>query len=95
MKTKEVSQLLKVDATPPSPIGSVSVGISPDVRPGKDHVAVLDAEQVKHADLILVKRNKQNPQKWVVKKCGTQVGELDQLRLKTIVLHDNHDSESI
>ena len=43
-KTKEVSQRVEVDATPPSPVGSVSVRISPDVTPGGDHVASLDAE---------------------------------------------------
>ena len=30
-KTKEVSQQVEVDATPPSPVGSVSVKTSPDV----------------------------------------------------------------
>jgi len=44
MKTKEVSQRVEDDATPCSPIGSVSVGISPDVPSVGDHVAILDAE---------------------------------------------------
>ena len=28
-----------------------------------------------------------------MKKHGSQVGELDQLKLKTVVLHDDHDDE--
>ena len=36
MKTKDVSQRVEVDATPPSPVGSVSVKISPDVTPRGD-----------------------------------------------------------
>ena len=45
-KTKEVSQRVEVDATPPSPDGSVSVKTSPDVTPGGDHVARVDTEEV-------------------------------------------------
>jgi len=56
-KTKNVSQRVEVDATPPSPVGSVSIGISPDVTPGGDHVAILDAE---HVDFIVAKRTKKN-----------------------------------
>ena len=41
---------MEVDATPPSPVGSVSVKISPDVTPGGDHVAALDVEQVENID---------------------------------------------
>ena len=44
MKTKDVSQRVEVDATPPSPVGSVSVEISLDVTSGEDHITVLDAE---------------------------------------------------
>ena len=43
-ETKEVSQRVEVDATPPSPVGSVSVRTSPDVTPGGDHVDRVDAE---------------------------------------------------
>jgi len=43
-ETKKVSQRVKVDATPPSPVGSVSVKTSPDVTPGGDHVARVDTE---------------------------------------------------
>ena len=38
-QTKEVSQWVEVDATPPSPVGSISVKTSPDVIPGEDHIA--------------------------------------------------------
>ena len=44
LRTKDVSQRVKVDATPPSPVSSVSVRTSPDVTPGKDHVASFDTE---------------------------------------------------
>ena len=37
---------MEVDATPPSPVGSVSIWTSPNVIPGGDHVANFDAEQV-------------------------------------------------
>ena len=43
-ETKEVSQRVEVDATPPSLVGSTSVKTSPDVTPGGDHVARVDAE---------------------------------------------------
>ena len=46
MKTKKVSQRVEVDATPPSPVSSVSVETSPDVTPGGDHVARVDTKQV-------------------------------------------------
>ena len=35
-ETKEVSQRVEVDATPPSPVGSASEKSSPDVIPGGD-----------------------------------------------------------
>jgi len=43
-ETKEVSQPVEVDATPPSPVDSVSVKTSPDVTSGGDYVARVDAE---------------------------------------------------
>ena len=46
LKTKDVSQRVEVEATPPLPVGSVSVRTSPDVTLGGDHVANFDAEQV-------------------------------------------------
>jgi len=44
MKTKDVSQRMEVNATPLFSVGAVSVGISPDLTPRGDHVAILDAE---------------------------------------------------
>ena len=44
-KTKDVSQQVKVDTTPPTLVGSVSVRTSPDVTPGRDHVASFDVER--------------------------------------------------
>ena len=41
---------MEVDATPPLPVGSVSVRISPNVTPGGDHLANFDAEQVEDID---------------------------------------------
>ena len=81
---------MTVDATPSSPVGSVSIGISTDVTPDGDRVVILNAEQV---NLIAAKRTKKNPQKWVVKKHGSQVGELNQLKLKTVILHNDRDGE--
>ena len=46
LKTKDVSQRVEVDASPPPPVGSVSVRTSPYVTPGEDHVASFDTEQV-------------------------------------------------
>jgi len=71
MKTREVSQRVKVDAAPPSPVDSVSVRTSLDVTPGGDHVASFDAEQVEDIDenveLYAAIRTKIKPQKWVKK----------------------------
>ena len=55
MKTKDGSQRVNVDATPPSPVGSILVRISSDETPGEDHVVVLDAE------LFVAKETKTNP----------------------------------
>ena len=49
-KTKEVSQVVEVDTTPPSPVSSVSLKTSPDVIPGGDHVVRVDTEQVEDID---------------------------------------------
>ena len=60
-ETKEVSQRVKVDATPPSPVASVSFRISPDVTMGGDHVADLDAENInKNVELFAVIETKMN-----------------------------------
>jgi len=45
-KIKDISQRVDVDATPPSPVGSVSVGISPDMIPGGDSEAILNADRL-------------------------------------------------
>jgi len=46
LKTKDVSQRVKVYATPPSPVCSVLIKTSSNVTPGEDHVASFDAEQI-------------------------------------------------
>ena len=89
MKIKDVFQRVDVDATPLSPVDSVWIRISLDVTLGGDHVALLDVEQV---DLFTTKGAKLNPWKWV-KKRGSQVGELDQLKLKIVALHGDYDEE--
>jgi len=49
------------------------------------YVAILDAEDV---DSTVAERTKLNPQKWVfVRKHGSLVSELDELKFKTIFLH--------
>ena len=40
LKTKDVSQRVEVDATPPPPVGSVSVRISPNMTVGRDRIRV-------------------------------------------------------
>ena len=83
-------QRVEVNATPPPPVGSVLVEISPDVTLGGDHVGIMDIEQV---ELVAAKRIKLNPQKWV-KKLESQIGELDKLKLKAIFLHDDIDKKA-
>ena len=94
MKTKDISQRVEVDATPPPPVCSVSVRTSPDVTPGGDHIASLDTEQVKNIDeniiLFAAIGTKINPRRWV-KKHESQVGNRD--KLKAIVLHDGIGKE--
>ena len=93
-KTKEVSQRVEVDATPPSPVSSVSVKTSPDVTSGGDHVVRVDAEQVEDIDenveLFAAIGTKVKPRSWV-KKYGSQACNHDKLKLKAIVLHDGHE----
>jgi len=87
LKTKDVSQQVEVDATPPPPVGSVSVRTSLDVTQGGDHVASFNAEQVedidKNVELFTVIGIKIKPRKWV-KKHEYQVGERDKLKLKAL-----------
>ena len=64
------------------------------MTPSGDHVADLDAEHLEEkVNLIVARAIKLNLQKWVVKKRKSQVSELDHLKLKTVVLHDDHDDE--
>ena len=80
---------MEVNATTPSIVSSVSVKISPDVTPGGDQVVSLDAEQNEgKVNFIAAEGTKKNPQKWVVKKRESQIGDLDQHKLKAIVLHN-------
>jgi len=43
-----------VDATPPPPVDSLSIGISPNMTPDGDHIAVMDIEQT---ELVLAIKN--------------------------------------
>jgi len=90
-ETKEVSQQVEVDTTPPSPVGSVSLKTSPDVTPGEDHVARVDTEQVEDIDenvkLFAAIGTKLKPRMWV-KKHESQGCDRDKLKLKAVVLHD-------
>ena len=65
VKTNDVSQWMEVDATLPSPVGSVSLKISLDVTPGGDHTISFDAEHVENinenVELFAAIRTKINP----------------------------------
>ena len=62
---------MEADATPPSPVDSVSVMNSPNVTSGENHVAHFDAEQVEDIDenveLFAAIGTKVKPRKWVKK----------------------------
>ena len=83
---------MKVDATPPPPVDSVSVRTSLDVTPGGDHVASFDTEQVEDIDenieLFAAIGTTIKPQKWV-KKHESQAYDHDKLKLMVVVLHDS------
>ena len=85
---------MEIDATPPSPVGSVSVKTSSDVTRGGDHVARVDIEQVEDIDenveLFAAIGTKVKPLKWV-KKHESQACDRDKLKLKAVVLHDGHE----
>jgi len=91
MKNKDVSQRVEVNATPPPPVGSVSVRTSPDVMPGEDHVASFDVEQVEDIDenveLFAATGTKIKSRMWV-KKHESQAYDRNKLKLKAIVVHD-------
>ena len=79
---------MKVDATPPSSVGSVSVKTSPDVTLDGDHVASFDAKQVEDIDenveLFAAIETK-------VKKHESQACDRDKLKLKAVVLYDGRE----
>ena len=77
------------DATPPPPVDLVLVGILLDVIPDEDHVVMINT---KHVELFATKGTKLNPWKWV-KKRESQIGELDKLKLKTVILHNGISKE--
>jgi len=54
MKTKKVSQRVEDDATPHSPVGSVSFEISLNVTPDGDHVVILYIGHVKKKVVYLI-----------------------------------------
>jgi len=93
-KTKKVSQRVEIDATPPSPVGSVSVKTSLDVTPGRDHVARVDIEPVEdideNIDLFAAIGTKVKPRTWV-KKHESQACDRNKLKLKAVVLHDGSE----
>ena len=86
-KTKEISQRVEVDATPPSPVGSVSVKTSPDMTPSGDHVASFDAKQIEDIDenvkLFAAIGTKIKPRK-CVKKHESQAHDHDKLKLRPL-----------
>ena len=93
-ETKEVSQRVEVHATNPSPVGSVLVKTSPDVIPGRDHVARVDTKQVEDivedVELFAAIGTKIKPRLWL-KKHESQACDRDKLKLKAVVLHDGRE----
>ena len=93
-ETKEISQRVEIDATPPSPVGSVSVKTPPDVTPGGHYVARVNTEQVEDIDenveLFAAIETKVKPRLWV-KKHESQACNRDKLKLKVVVLHDGRE----
>jgi len=87
---------VEVNATSSPLVCSISVRISSDVTPGGDRATVLDAEQVEDIDedveLFTVIRTMMNPRK-CVKKCESQIGELDKLKLKVVVPYEGIGKE--
>ena len=94
METKEVTQQVEVDATPPSPVGSVSVKTPLDVTLGGDYIARVDTEQVEDIDenveLFAAIGTKVKPRTWV-KKHESQACDRDKLKLKAVVLHNGSE----
>ena len=67
---------------------------SPDVTPGGDHIARVDAEQVEDIDenveLFVAIGTKVKPRTWV-KKNESQTCNRDKLKLKVVALHDGSE----
>ena len=93
-ETKEVSQPVEVDATLPSPVGSALEKTSPDVTPGGDHVARVDAKQVEDivedVELYAAIETKVEPCLWG-KNHESQACDRDKLKMKAVVLHDGRE----
>ena len=84
---------MEVDATPSSQVGTISIEISSYVTPGGDNIAGLDAEQIeKDIELFATIWIKMNPRKWA-KKHESRVGEVDRIKMKTIVIYNDHDKK--
>jgi len=85
---------VEVDATPSSPVASVSVKTPSDVTPGGDYVARVDTEQVEDIDenveLFGAIGTKKKSHTWV-KKHEYQACNRDKLKLKAVVLHDGSE----
>ena len=81
-------------STLPSPVDLASEKTSPDVTPGEDHVARVDAKQVEDivedVELFAAIGTKVKPHSWV-KKHESQACDRDKLKLKAIVLHDGRE----
>ena len=71
---------------------------SPDVTPGGDHVARVDAEQVEDiiedVELFAAIGTKIKPCSWI-KKHESQACDRDKLKLKAVVLHDGSEEVHI
>ena len=80
---------MESDATPCYPVGLVSSGISSVVTPDEDRVANMDTEYVKKFGPIVARGTKRNPQKWVVKKHGSQVDEVHMTQFIGFVVAKN------
>ena len=94
METKEVSQRVEVDATPPSPVGSALEKTSSDVTPGGDRETKGDAEQIediaKDVEVFAATGTKVKPRSWL-KKHESQACDHDKLKLKAVILHDGRE----
>ena len=68
---------MESDVTPHPSVGSLSSRISSIVTSSGDRVADMDTKHIEKIVLVVAKGTKRNLRKWVVKKHGSQVGELD------------------